>query len=329
MRNFNILNINKEPEIKSDFDLVMEKNKKEIKLNIKILDFCGQGSYGVVYKCLFNNKMCAIKLSINEKSDLLYKRYNSLKKILGNHIIDIYYFGKIINNRDYKYYCIMEYGGTNLKEHIKTKTVGINNIIKQLCFIVEKIKNNKLLLTDFKLSNTLINDKNIITLTDIYMECDKYEPLCKGCAIVRTYPVLELHKSNIYEDKQYNYSYIYTLFGFSLISIFCKKSLSYYLDLLCSNFSIGDDNKNIIILLQYSCYENSNYKNNEKINNYLKNKKFKFDIKKIYKDFSNMISIRSEFKKNISNSVFRNILSNLLLPIPELRSIDNLKSIFL
>ena len=102
MKIFNILNINKELLLNNDFDLIMENENDKKKQNIKILDFCGKGSYGIVYKCIFDNKVCAIKLSKNEKSELLYKRYKSLKKKLNNSLIKIYYSGKLVNNKNYK-----------------------------------------------------------------------------------------------------------------------------------------------------------------------------------------------------------------------------------
>ena len=264
MKNFNILNnIDKELELKSYFELIMEKNKIETRKNITILEFCGQGSYGIVYKCIIDNRICAIKLSKNEKSDILYKRYYSLKDKLDDKMIKIYYFGKNINNKNYKYYCIQEYGGVNLKEYLKKKDISIiiiKNIIKQLCDIVESIKSNKLFLPDFKLSNLLIDENNIIKIIDIYMECDNYEP-CKKCSTVRTYNVIEISK-NLYEDDKYNYSYILTLFGFSLINMLCKKSLSTCCTILSDKYKLEDDIKYMTLLLQYGCYTFFNEKNN-------------------------------------------------------------------
>ena len=224
MKNLNITNINKELEINSEFDLIMEKDNNTLIKTIKILNLCGTGGYGVVYKCFFDNSIYVIKLSKNEKYSILNKRYNSMKNKLGENLIKIYYSGKLINNKNYKYYCIMQYGGISLKEYITTKEFNICNLINNLCIIVDKIKLHKLLLPDFKLSNLLVDDNNCLRITDIFMECDDYK-LCLGCSIVRTYSVLELSK-NIYEDTKYNYSYIIPLFGFSIISILCKKSLS-------------------------------------------------------------------------------------------------------
>lgn len=323
MKNFDILNINKEVLLNDEFDLIMKNDNTKKKQNIKILDFCGKGSYGIVYKCIFDNKICAIKLSRNEKSDLLYKRYKSLKKKLKNSIIKIYYSGKLINNKNYKYYCIMQFGGISLKEHIKTNLFDIRDVITKLYNIVENIKNNKLLIPDFKLSNILIDSNNIITLTDIYMDCNEYEP-CSGCAIVRTYSVMELSK-HLYEDSKYNYSYIYTLFGFALINILCKKSLSYYCDKLSKEFNLEDDGKQITLLIQHGCFHCSEYKNNDKFNNYFKNKKYSFDIKKFYNSFLNMLSVKSEFNNFINNDMFVKLLNNVLLPIYEKRTLDYLK----
>jgi serine/threonine protein kinase len=322
MKIFNILNINKELLLNSDLDLIMENEKDKKKQNIKILDFCGKGSYGIVYKCIFDNKICAIKLSKNEKSDLLYKRYKSLKKKLNNSLIKIYYSGKLVNNKNYKYYCIMQFGGISLKEYIKNNLFDIQDVIKQLYNIVENIKNNRLLIPDFKLSNVLIDENNIIILTDIYMDCNEYEP-CSGCAIVRTYSVMELSK-NIYEDRAYNYTYIYTLFGFALINILCKKSLSYCCEKLSKEYDL-DDKKHITLLLQHGCFHCSYYANNEKYNSYFKNKKYSFDIKKFYNSFLNMLSIKNEFNSFINNDELIKLLNNVLLPIYEKRTLENLK----
>ena len=323
MKIFNILNINKELLLNNDFDLVMENEKDKKKQNIKILDFCGKGSYGIVYKCIFDNKTCAIKLSKNEKSDLLHKRYKSLKKKLNNYLIKIYYSGKLINNKHYKYYCIMQFGGISVKEHIRNNLFDVRDVVKQLYNIVENIKINKLLIPDFKLSNVLIDNNNLITLTDIYMDCNEYEP-CSGCAIVRTYSVVELSK-HLYEESKYNYTYIYTLFGFALINILCKKSLSYYCNKLSKEYNIDDDGKNITLLLQHGCFHCSHYVNNEKYNTYFKNKKYNFDIKKFYNSFLNMLLVKSELSNFISNEELIKILNNVFLPVYEKRTLENLK----
>ena len=101
MKNLNITNINKELEINSEFDLIMEKDNNTLIKTIKILNLCGTGGYGVVYKCFFDNSIYVIKLSKNEKYSILNKRYNSMKNKYNNKIIEnkykIYKYNNIGN----------------------------------------------------------------------------------------------------------------------------------------------------------------------------------------------------------------------------------------
>ena len=296
-------------------------------IRIKILDLCGKGGYGIVYQCIFEGTTCAIKLSKNEKYSTLNKRYMSIKKCLGDKLTTIYYSGKLYKNKKYKYYCIMEFGGISLKDY--NKNININNICKlitDLCSMVDTIKEHKLLIPDFKSRNLLIDDKNNLRLTDIFMECQEYSP-CSRCSIVRTYCVIDLSK-DIYEDKKYNYSYIYPLSGFTLINILCKKSLSSVFNTLSKEYEINSDLRFMTTLLQYACYEYYGNINNEIIDTYIRKKNYGFNIKSFFGDFLNMLSVKKEFNEYISNSEFRKSITMLLIPDFELRSLETIKNKF-
>ena len=321
-----VININKELEINSEFDLIMIKDNIENINKIQILELCGKGGYGIVYKCIFKGKTCAIKLSKNEKYSILNKRYKSIKKCLGNSLTTIYYSGKLHNNKKYNYYGISEFGGISLKEYINNKNIDICTLITNLCDIIENIKKNKLLIPDFKLSNLLIDEKKKLRLTDIFMECANYSP-CYNCAIVRTYCVIDITK-DMYENKTYNYSYIYTLSSFALINILCKRSLSSIISKLSKEYDIDSDLRNMTILLQYASYEYYGDKNNEIINYYIKKKDYNFDIKSFYKKFLDLLSVKNEYINYISNSEFRQSITILLIPDFELRSLESIKNKF-
>ena len=192
--------------------------------------------------------------------------------------------------------------------------------------MVDNIKNNKLLIPDFKSSNILIDDTNILRLTDIFMECEHYTP-CSSCSIVRTYCVIDLSK-NMYGDKKYNYSYIYTLAGFPLISILCDNSILYIFNKLSKEFNIDNNLRNMSILLQYACYEYSSNMDNEIINTYIQKKNYSFELKPFYKKFLKMLSVKNEYLPYISNSDFRKSITKLLTPELELRSFDIIKNKF-
>ena len=74
-------------------------------------------------------------------------------------------------------------------------------------------------------------------------------------------------------------------------------------------------------MIQYACYQCNGVRNNVKLNNYLKNKKYDFDIKKFYRDFLNMLVIKNEYMSFINNEDLKKILNDTLTADPELRTL--------
>ncbi len=306
-----IINLNKFSLNPDDINLFND-------MELKIIEFLNSGSYGQVYLCLFNNMKCVIKLSNNEYPELLKKRYKELKQKISNKIIKIYCCGEILDKCEYKYYSVMKYGGYSLKNYISEQNINkiIIDILKQLYEIIKTIKDNKLLIPDMKLSNLTFYN-NELRIIDYFIECEKYNP-CSKCKIVRTYSVYELSVDKLYTKENYNYSYIYVLFGFCLIEILCKKNLN----AIHKTFKhhLKTEFKKFILFIQISSYIhlklykifNDNYllKLNENLYNY-------------YGDFINLIQVKDEYKHIINDDEFKILLNNILIPVPEERKIEH------
>jgi len=296
-------------------------NKNDINqiedLELKIIEYLNSGSYGDVYVCLLNDKKCVLKMSNNEDPILLKKRYKELKKKIEGKIIKIYCSGRILNDHKYKYYCIMKYGGSNLKKYIYEPEIDINIILKKMYEMVNIIKDNKVLIPDLKLSNLTFHN-NELYLIDYFIECESYNP-CRDCKIIRTYSTFDL-SSGIFYDESYNYSYIYVLFGFCLIELLCYRGLNSIHKEMKKKY--GDiDFKKFILLIQITSYKFFNLK--EKYpDEYLINLSKK-NSSRFYGDFLNHIEVLDQYKNIISTEDFKELLNNILIPIPTERKIDN------
>ena len=93
------------------------------------------------------------------------------------------------------------------------------------------------------------------------MYCESYSP-CQKCKIVKTYSSLEIDKEKrIYENSDYNYSCIFIPFAVCLIDLICVDSLANYSLKLGKKFGIKNNIKQMIPLLQISCYNYTNKSN--------------------------------------------------------------------
>lgn len=348
INNFNHkIGIGNEIEIKfkiknTDFDklpkfLQNNHNEKIIIKRVNVIDFLGEGSYGSVFKISIDNKYYAIKLSENEIPNKLLQRYKSLcqNEKLKKHIIKIYCCGEISKvYGEYKYYCIMEYGGNTLKSVINNLTVNeVRSVLKQLYNIIYQSCKFRLLITDFKMGNLTITSKNKIKLIDIYMDCKNYSP-CIECKIVKTYSTIELDKEKrIYENASYNYTGIYIQLAICLIELLCENSLSHYVSKLCKKFNLDLSVKQMVPLLQVACF-NFNNDNNEPIKKMKNAEKFKkmleseieiLKTNQFYEYFLKLLEPKNKYLEFIGKKKLCLILNDLLTMDPEQRSLKHLK----
>jgi hypothetical protein len=309
-----------------------------IEKKVKVDKFLGEGSYGKVYKVKIDDKKYALKINENEDPHKLYERYTSLKSNskLEKYIINIYCAGEIKSNFfSYSYYSIMEYGGKSIR-HI-VDAIDLNDlqiILKQLFNIVYVASKYKILLTDFKLSNLTFSSDKRVKLIDLYMYCESYIP-CRQCKIVKTYSSLEIDKEKrIYENSDYNYTCIYLPFAICLIDLVCIDSASHYCSKLSKKYGLDMGIKEIIPLLQISCFNYTNESNDSIKKKYSNLHKYKKKIEKEYKItkeneffdyFFNLLEPKREFENFLSKKKLILIISNLITLDPEQRSIDLLK----
>lgn len=310
-----------------------------IKKDIYINDILGEGSYGIVFKIKIDEKYYALKISENEDPDKLINRYKSLcqNHKLAKHIIKIYCCGRILKTKkNYKYYCIMEYGGDTLKSVINSFNIyELNFILKQLYNIIYQSTKFRLLITDFKLGNLTITNKNKIKIIDIYMECQNYSP-CVDCRIVKTYSTIELEKEKrIYENPNYNFTAIYIPLAISLIDLMCEKTFSYYIDKICKKFELNLSTKQCVPLLQISCY-NFNNSNNDSIKKYKNIETFKKNIEKefkilknnsFYEFFITLLQPKQKYADSINIKLLFNTINELLTVDPNQRSLKSFKEL--
>lgn len=317
---------------------IKDKNKNQKKL-INVCDFLGEGSYGIVFKIKIDDNYYAIKISENEIPIKLIQRYKSLCQSdkLKKHIIKIYSCGIIKKSKgNYNYYCIMEYGGSNLKNFINNENLNsqqIKSIIKQLYNIIHQSRKFRLLITDFKLGNLTISNKNIVKLIDLYMECEKYSP-CTNCRIVKTYSTVELDKEKrIYENSNYNYTGIFIPFAICLIEMICENSMGHYTNKMSKKFNVNFSVKQLVLVLQIACY-NYNNSNGESIKKYKNVEKFKKNIeaqfnfvksKEFFEYFLNLLEPKKIYQDFISKQNFILIINNIFTIDPDQRNLKYLK----
>ncbi len=307
-----------------------------IEKNVKFIKFLGEGSYGKVYKVKINDRYFALKINENENPLKLYDRYVSLvtNKNLEKYVIKIYCAGEIKSGSNYSYYSIMEYGGKSIRNIVDKVTIGdLQIILKQLFNIIYISCKYRILFTDFKLSNLTFSSEKRVKLIDLYMYCESYQP-CKQCKIVKTYSSLEIDKEKrIYENSDYNYSCIFIPFAVCIIDLICEDSMSSYCSKLAKKFDLDLNIKQIIPLLQISCYNYTN-DSNDPIKNYKgllkQKKKFEEEYNCIKKDnffeyFVNLLTPKKEFSNFISKKRLILIFSKLIILDPDQRSLSFLK----
>jgi len=302
-------------------------------INIKcsICGFIGSGSYGKVYKIKIKNIYYALKISVNEEPKKFLKRYNSFidAQDMERYVINIYIAGKI-NADKYIYYSIMEYGGKNLKSIIPIKKIdGLQSILRQLHNIIYLCSKHKLVLTDFKLNNIVVNNEYRLKLIDLYIDCNSYSP-CKECKIVKTYSAIEIDKIKyILDDINYNQSYLYIPLAIGLIDLLCINSASSIFTNIANEFEINLGIKKIIPVIQIACYNyihnsNNSIKKYNQVYNFKKKIEKKYPIIKdnlFYEKFLSILEVKDIYKKNISNIDFRTIIHNLISACPDDRTI--------
>jgi serine/threonine protein kinase len=313
------------------------KKKMEFEIKCKIIDYIGSGSYGKVYKIKIDKKYYALKINENEVPINLKQRYESLVRIeqLKKYIIQIHISGNL-ENKKYKYFSIMEYGGHSLKSLIPFKTIDeIKFIMRQLYNIVYLCEKERLYLTDFKFNNIVLNNKDYrLKLIDIYIECKNYNP-CRECRIVKTYSTLEMDKiKNILDNEKYNHTYHFIPLGVGIIDLLCKKSFSTIISSLNSNFNINLSLKQTIPLIQVAIY-NYEHEGNTLVKNdyypiYKVKKKIenKYPIIKntlFYKYLMDLIRVRDEYKDIITTNKLHKIIRNLFSAYPDERTLEPLK----
>lgn len=328
MKLYDIENINNF-HVGDEMIINMKNNEKSKTKKLKIKQFCGKGGYGKVYKCELNNENYVIKLSTNENPIYLKKCYKYLKKDLKEFIVDIFYSGKLLNNEEYQYYNIMNYGGNDLKNYDFDDKMNFNNslfIIKQLFLLSKKICKTKKMIMDFKMSNILFNKQHKITITDIYFQSNNYEKL-ENCKIYRTHAVLDINVTKEHKNNDYNYTYIYVLLIFMFINIFCVYDLNTICEKIQKKLNINIENKKFTNIIQLAYYKKFKH-NNVQLNEYLKNIKKNLKIKNfnnIYKLFTNYIIIKQLYSNILTKEEFVKILDDILIPIPNKRNIEKLK----
>jgi len=332
------IDINKIPSFLKD-DITTKRKHSYISKNINIIDFLGQGSYGVVYKIKIDDTYYAIKLSENEIPHKLVQRYKSLctNSKLKKHVIKIYCCGELLkkdSEEKFKYYCIMEYGGKTLKSCIDSINVEeLRSILKQLYNIVNQACKYRILITDFKLGNLTLTSGNKVKLIDIYMDCKSYTP-CTECKIVKTYSTIELDREKrIYESDDYNYTGMYIPLAICLIELICDDTIGHYNNRLCKKFNLDLNVKQMVPLLQIACFNFNNadadcikqYKNIEK---YKKNLESEFKCIKthdFYEYFLNILEPKEKYIDFISKKKLLLIINDLVTVDPDQRSLKYLK----
>lgn len=332
----NINNIN-DKNIKNLF----EKSKIEqntITIKCKICGFLGSGSYGKVYKIKINKKYYAFKISENEKPNKLFERYNSLITVeqIKKYTINIFVSGTIKCGK-YHYFSLMEFGGKGLKASIPIQSNKIKNILNQLYNISYLCGKHRILMTDFKLNNIVIDSNYQLKMVDLYMECESYTP-CKGCRIVKTYSTMEMDRmKNVLEDNNYIHTYQFMSLGIGLIDLLCTKSASNLIHSLGIKYNLTSiDVKKILPLIQASCYNYSHKTNKSLKKNYSEVYKYKIKLEhkypfitesEFYENFIESIDIKADYKKIMSTQELRIVIDSLFSAYPDERSLEPLKKI--
>ena len=308
-----------------------------IEIKCSICCFLGSGSYGQVYKIKINKKYYALKISENEIPINLKMRYESLinTEKIQKYIIDVYIAGNIKCGKN-QYFSIMEYGGKSLKTKIPLENIdGLDFVLRQLYNMVYLINKCRLILTDFKLNNIVINHEYRLKLIDLYIDCKSYSP-CKECRIVKTYSTIEIDKiKNILDDNNYRHTYHLIPLAIGLIDLLCKKSASSIITNLGYKHGLNLGIKHMLPLIQIACY-NHTHKSNSSIKEYEQVYIIKKKIEKKYPDIKepffyenlmNSIEVRDIYKSKFPTKKIQYILHCLFSACPDDRSIEPLKKL--
>ena len=311
------------------------ENSETIEINCKICCFLGAGSYGNVYKIKIKKKYYAFKISENEDPHKYFKRYNSLVSIdkLSKYIINVYLAGNISCGK-YSYYSIMEYGGSSLKSVIPIKspekTILVLSQLHNISYLCSKYR---IMLTDFKLNNIVVDDECRLKLIDLYMDCKSYSP-CRDCKIVKTYSTMEIDKmKELLEDENHKHSYHLLPLAIGLMDLLCKKSASSIITNLGVKYDMYLNLKQMLPLVQIACYNYSHKSNNSlkqysQIYHHKKKLERKFPIiqkPEFYESLINLIEVRDIYKDYISTKKLHIILHHLFSACPDDRSLDPFK----
>lgn len=128
--------------------------------NYQVLNLINNGTFGNVYKCIYNNKIYAIKEDSNYKT-LKYEA-TIYKLLLNIDNVSNFYDFFTIND---KHYLVLDYYNITLNEYrirffnSKDYIIRINNIFTSLINTLQSIHNKNIIHRDLKPSNICL-DKN-------------------------------------------------------------------------------------------------------------------------------------------------------------------------
>ena len=152
----------------------IQKNNSKILEDFEVLDYINSGSGGIFYKGKYKkvyNQEIGMKFYLNRKNEHKKEEINFLKKLKNKNVIALYAYLKINDNNTCAILELAKYGELeNFQNKILHKRRLSETLLcyisKQLLDALKYIHNSKVLYSDIKQNNILIDSILNVKLTD-------------------------------------------------------------------------------------------------------------------------------------------------------------------
>ena len=180
---------NNEKDKKNELIDLIQQNNPELLKTFEISDYVNRGSVGIFYEGKYkkgSNQKIGIKFYLNRKKNQKNDEINFMRKLKNKNIIGLFGYMKINDNNTCAILELAKYGDLEncqnklLKRKYLSETL-LCYLSKQILDALKYIHNSKILHSDIKPNNILIDSNLNVKLTDFSVSCSyaNYDPNSK------------------------------------------------------------------------------------------------------------------------------------------------------
>lgn len=164
----------------NETNISISNNNPKLPKNYEFIKILGQGAFGqvIMAKDNRNNNIVAIKLQrFNDNSTIFEKEITNLKKISNDcdNLVCIIDHGTFYK----KFYIVMNYiEGETLDKYLNKNKDKMEDIFRQLIYVVKKLHKKGFAHMDIKPDNIIINNEGKLFLVDLGISC--FDNNCVG-----------------------------------------------------------------------------------------------------------------------------------------------------